>query len=100
MTFFDDKTLTCRACRGEFVFSAGEQEFFAKAQLVNEPKKCPDCRVKMKAHALGRESTQVDCADCGKSTVVPFKPTGKRPVYCDVCMRTRKQAEKQAETSG
>ena len=26
---YQDKTLVCRDCGGEFVFSAGEQEFFA-----------------------------------------------------------------------
>ncbi len=25
------------------------------------------------------------CADCGKSCQVPFKPNGKKPVYCNDC---------------
>jgi CxxC-x17-CxxC domain-containing protein len=32
------------------------------------------------------------CADCGKECDVPFKPDLKRPVYCQPCWATRKQA--------
>ena len=28
----------------------------------------------------------VNCSDCGKKTQVPFKPDGKRPVYCKDCL--------------
>jgi CxxC-x17-CxxC domain-containing protein len=27
------------------------------------------------------------CAECGKDTEVPFRPTGERPVYCSDCYR-------------
>ncbi|MBI4052641.1 MAG: hypothetical protein HY394_01215 [Candidatus Diapherotrites archaeon] len=30
------------------------------------------------------------CADCGAETKVPFKPDGKRPVYCRDCYQKRK----------
>jgi CxxC-x17-CxxC domain-containing protein len=33
----------------------------------------------------GRQLYEVKCADCGKQTQVPFKPTGDRPVYCRDC---------------
>jgi len=33
----------------------------------------------------GRQLYNVTCADCGKQTQVPFKPTGDRPVYCRDC---------------
>lgn len=29
------------------------------------------------------------CAECGKTTEVPFKPSGNRPVYCRDCFRAR-----------
>lgn len=39
----------------------------------------------------GRQLYNVKCADCGKQTQVPFKPTGDRPVYCRDCyMKKRK----------
>ncbi|MBQ5566206.1 MAG: zinc-ribbon domain-containing protein, partial [Clostridia bacterium] len=37
---YEDKTLTCKECGKEFVFSASEQEFYASKGFQNEPKKC------------------------------------------------------------
>lgn len=31
------------------------------------------------------ELHQAICADCGKSCEVPFKPNGRKPVYCKEC---------------
>ena len=39
-----DKTLTCKDCGSEFVFTEGEQEFYKEKGLENEPQRCPDCR--------------------------------------------------------
>lgn len=39
-----DKTLVCKDCGAEFVFTAGEQEFYAEKGFVNEPKRCKSCR--------------------------------------------------------
>jgi CxxC-x17-CxxC domain-containing protein len=30
------------------------------------------------------------CAECGKETEVPFKPSGDRPVYCRDCFKSRR----------
>lgn len=40
----EDKTLICKECGKEFVFTAGEQEFFAKKGFDNVPVRCPECR--------------------------------------------------------
>ena len=32
------------------------------------------------------------CANCGTETMVPFKPTSDRPVYCRDCFDARKSA--------
>ncbi len=37
---FEDKTLVCKDCGQEFVFTAGEQEFYAEKGFVNEPQRC------------------------------------------------------------
>ena len=37
---YQDKTLVCRDCKQEFVFSAGEQEFYATKGVQNEPLRC------------------------------------------------------------
>ena len=34
---------------------------------------------------FGRTLHKATCADCGKETWVPFKPSGDRPVYCRDC---------------
>lgn len=44
-----DKTLTCKDCGAEFVFTEGEQQFYAEKGFTNEPQRCPECR-KAKKH--------------------------------------------------
>lgn len=39
-----DKTLVCRDCGKEFVFTVGEQEFYKEKGFENDPARCPDCR--------------------------------------------------------
>jgi CxxC-x17-CxxC domain-containing protein len=41
---YADKTLTCRDCGTQFVFTAGEQEFYAQKGFTNEPSRCASCR--------------------------------------------------------
>ena len=41
---FEDKTLVCRDCGKEFVFSASEQQFFADKGFQNDPTRCHECR--------------------------------------------------------
>ena len=38
----------------------------------------------------GRQLYSVKCANCGKQTQVPFKPSGGRPVYCRDCYMQKK----------
>jgi CxxC-x17-CxxC domain-containing protein len=107
---FQDKTLTCRDCGREFVFTAGEQQFYQSRGLMNEPGRCPECRAARKA-ARGdaggygggastgggfgggydrprREMYPAVCSSCGKDTRVPFQPRGDKPVYCSECFET------------
>ncbi len=49
----EDKTLTCRDCGGGFVFTAGEQEFFAQRGF-SEPIRCKSCRDVRKAQKADR----------------------------------------------
>jgi CxxC-x17-CxxC domain-containing protein len=32
----------------------------------------------------------INCADCGRASEVPFKPTSNKPVYCDKCFKKRR----------
>ena len=52
----EDKNLVCRDCGNEFVFSAGEQEFYAGKNFP-DPVRCPDCRkVKKESKNNGKNS--------------------------------------------
>ena len=92
---YEDKTLVCRDCGSEFVFTAGEQAFYAEKGFQNEPTRCKSCRDSRKASrgAQGepREMFETVCAECGKPTRVPFVPKSDRPIYCSECFAARRQ---------
>jgi CxxC-x17-CxxC domain-containing protein len=92
---YEDKTLVCKECGKEFVFTAGEQEFYAERGFQNEPQRCKACRDARKNAARGpREYFTAVCANCGKEARVPFEPKTDRPVYCSECFA--KMREQQA----
>ncbi len=104
---FTDQTLYCRDCNQEFVFTAGEQEFYASRGLTNSPSRCPSCRAARKSQGgdrfggsrgggggnyREREPRQmytVTCSSCGQEAQVPFQPRGDKPVYCSNCYQTQ-----------
>ena len=88
---YQDKTLKCKDCGNEFVFTAGEQEFYASRGFENEPSRCKDCRVARKNAQKGaREMFDTVCVECGKACQVPFKPTEGKPVYCSECFAAKR----------
>jgi len=102
---YTDKVLVCIDCGEEFVFSAGEQLFFADKGLRNDPKRCKPCKLKKNDRIAANMQTYgqpfprervevtVKCALCGVETTVPFRPTQGRPVYCRDCfLRMRASA--------
>ena len=40
----EDRTLVCKDCGSEFVFTVGEQEFYKEKGFENDPVRCPECR--------------------------------------------------------
>jgi CxxC-x17-CxxC domain-containing protein len=85
---FQDRSLVCRDCAGEFIFSSGEQTFFSSKGLLNDPQRCPACRaVAKRARTVGapREFHAAICGSCGGQAMVPFAPRNDRPVYCSTC---------------
>ena len=95
-TLFEDKTLVCKDCGKEFVWTAGEQEFYASRGFENQPQRCKPCRDARKnggARSNGGERQMFDatCAACGKACKVPFQPREDRPVYCSDCFARMKQ---------
>ena len=108
---YEDKVLQCRDCGREFVWTAGEQEFYASRGLVNQPGRCPECRSARKAQMGGggsyssaggystgggydrpqRQMYPAVCSQCGRETQVPFQPRGDKPVYCSECFAEKRQ---------
>jgi CxxC-x17-CxxC domain-containing protein len=113
---YTDERLTCTDCGAEFIFSTGEQEFFATKGFQNKPNRCPDCRaVRKNARQSGgnggggggyagggggggrdgfgggaREMFSVTCSTCGQQAEVPFQPRGDKPVYCRDCFQSQR----------
>lgn len=95
---YQDKTLTCKDCGQDFVFSANEQEFYASKGFENEPGRCPSCRAARKQQRGGfgggvrreRQMYPAVCSECGVETTVPFQPTGDRPIYCRDCFQSKR----------
>lgn len=96
-----DRVLVCRDCGNEFVFTAGEQAFYAERGF-NDPARCPSCRAvrRQARESLGsaapgasmprrteRRLFPAVCAECGQDTLVPFEPRNGRPVYCRDCFQ-------------
>jgi CxxC-x17-CxxC domain-containing protein len=106
-----DRTLTCADCGQEFVFTASEQQFYADRGF-SDPRRCRSCRAARKAQMGGgdssgmggsyggggggyrerrpREMFEATCSSCGKTAMVPFRPTSGKPVFCDDCFSRRR----------
>jgi CxxC-x17-CxxC domain-containing protein len=108
---YTDKTLTCRDCGTSFVFTEGEQEFFAQKGFTNEPGRCPECRSARKSQRGGvaydseggygggygggysrapRQMFEAVCSQCGETARVPFQPRTDKPVYCSSCFESKR----------
>lgn len=102
---FNERVLKCCDCSEEFVFTKGEQEFFHNKGLTNEPKRCSNCRVVTRLRRAGRDLetlTSAICAECQSSFMLPFKPLGYKPTYCNTCYRVRRaelEATRQARAA-
>ncbi len=111
---YTDETLNCVDCNSQFIFSSGEQQFFASKGFQNKPNRCPECRSARKAQrgsggggngggygsgdrvtrgggggGAAREMHQTTCSQCGQTAEVPFLPRGDKPVYCRDCFQSR-----------
>jgi len=97
---FKDKTIVCSDCGQEFVFTAGEQEFYAEKGFTNEPKRCKACAAARKKNGgartggarsgAPRQMFDAICSECGKPCKVPFQPHNDSPVYCSECFKNRR----------
>ena len=83
---YQDKTMMCKDCNNEFIFTAGEQQFYAEHGFTNEPQRCKPCRdIRKNAGRQPKELFVTVCAECGGPAKIPFQPREERPVYCSNC---------------
>lgn len=85
---YTDKTIICRDCGEEFIFTAGEQEFYAEHGLDKEPVRCRNCRNVRKHSGHQRPKRvlyEIVCSKCGKVESIPFEPRHDRAVFCNEC---------------
>ena len=91
-----DQSIRCMDCTENFIWSAGEQQFFYDKSLQNPPKRCKECKraknhriaAVAKSRLTGRKhhiEIKARCATCEEVTTVPFYPSQGRPVYCRAC---------------
>jgi len=90
---FQDKNLACRDCGNEFVWSAGEQKFFADKGLQNPPSRCLECRRQVKDKKANQPKFTITCKDCGKEGEVPFEPRDPKDVLCRECFEKSRNGE-------
>jgi CxxC-x17-CxxC domain-containing protein len=53
---FQDRPLQCMDCKNEFIFTAGEQEFYDRKGFKEIPKRCKPCRDARKTRRGGGEA--------------------------------------------
>ncbi len=52
----EDKTIKCKDCNQEFVFTTGEQEFYKEKGFEQEPVRCKPCRDQRKRNSGQRRN--------------------------------------------
>ena len=93
---FEDQSILCIDCGKDFIWTAGEQNFYRDKELQNPPKRCKTCKqaknerissiAAAKAAGIKQKiEVAVYCASCKGYTTVPFYPSQGRPVYCRSC---------------
>lgn len=95
---YQDRTIKCADCGKDFVFSKGEQEFFAQKGFTRDPIRCQDCRKAKKSKFSGpkpsktpesHEMHTIKCKKCGQTTEVPFKPKFPDDILCSKCFEEK-----------
>jgi CxxC-x17-CxxC domain-containing protein len=92
---YQDREITCLDCGQPFVFTAGEQEFYARKGFKEEPKRCKSCRDQRKvrrtdgAEAGAAGSSEDDVAVRGPREVRDMRDTVRmrppRELFDAVC---------------
>lgn len=86
---FTDKTLACKDCGNEFIWTAGEQEFFHQKGFRNKPTRCKDCR-KNNRQKVEAEYFKITCSGCQQVGEAMFKPSDpEADIFCKNCFEEK-----------
>ena len=95
-----EKSIDCFDCGVAFTFTVEEQVAYQAQSHFHAPKRCPSCRQSRKTRQMktsnfksprsGFQLFPAICAQCGKTTQVPFEPAAGRPTYCRDCYQNIK----------
>jgi hypothetical protein len=107
------RDLICRDCGTSFVFTTGEQNFYASKGFSNEPGRCPACRTSrgraptysgsyavVESEREERQLFAAVCSQCGTDTQASAQLVlGDAPIFCPDC-RATPRGEAYAATGG
>ncbi len=99
MPEFQDRCVVCLDCGGTFIWTAGEQLFYAEKGLTYPPKRCKPCKqrrnTRLTATACSqarhdadeRVEAKVLCADCGVPHHRPLPAHARAPGLLSALLR-------------
>lgn len=111
---YQDKTIACKDCGTEFIWSAKDQAFYAD-RGYSAPLYCKECREKRKqmrqtgqfgsgqhgssrfdsTKPAGGQRYEITCSKCGKQDTVSFPVRDPSTILCTDCFYQKREQEKQ-----
>ena len=87
---FQDITLYDKDTGEPFVFTAGEQEFFARQGFTNVPTRSPERRKAVRDQRYkGKPVFNVACLGCGRVGKIIQEPPNPSQIFCQYCFAER-----------
>ena len=89
---FQDKTLICKDCGKNFIWTASEQRFYSEKGLKNVPARCEKCRIFYKEKHKFKVSSPIKCSDCSAEGEIAYIPKNKNElILCENCFAKRQK---------
>jgi len=90
---FQDITLYDKDTGEPFIFTAKEQEFFAKQGFTNVPRHSPERRRQLREEKYkGKPIFNVECYNCHKVGKILQEPPDPKKVLCEHCFSEQWEA--------
>lgn len=87
---FQDITLYDRDTGEPFIFTAKEQEFFARQGFTHVPTRSPERRKMLREQRYkGKDIFNVTCAGCGRVGKITQQPPDMHQIFCQYCFAER-----------